>query len=182
MRTGRFPGAEEEDDETLSDAESGTGGAGGVEDVCEEDEDDPTDGVVSGSDQPPSPSSTEGAERRARSTAMPRGKGSGASAASKLRLPQHWNKFSSLIWRGVEGVVSELFKKLRDNYKRAKGMEDKIRETRTVPDTRTLTLKQIEEALGDSGGGRGFRDAVDKLEKFDYKLYGIKVPCESKLV
>ena len=181
MRTGRFPDAEEEDDETPPDAESGTGGARDVEDVCEEDEDDPTDVVVSGSDQSSSPSSTEGAEGRARSTVMPRKKGSGAPAASRFRLPQHWNKFSSLIWRGVEGVVPELFKKLCDNYKGAKDMADRISETRTHPDTRTLTLKQIEDALGDSDG-RAFRDAVDKLEKFDYKLYGIKVLCKYKLV
>lgn len=168
VKHGRFPvrGDDEE--------KSGTIGAGDAEDVCEED------------DQPSPPSPTKGAEGRAPSTARPRKKGSRAPGASQLRLPQHWHKASSLIWRGVEGVVSELllglFMKLCDNYKSAKDMLDQIKKTRTVPDTRTLTLKQIEKALDPDDGDSAFRDVVTKLEKFDYKLYGIKVRCESKLV
>ncbi|CAM9967805.1 unnamed protein product [Ectocarpus sp. 13 AM-2016] len=49
-----------------------------------------------------------------------------------------------------------------------------IKKARTKQDTRSLTYLHVEKALGDPTG-REFRDVVEKLEKFDYRLYGIKV-------
>lgn len=160
-------GAEGGDDEDLPDAEDGAGGA-------EEDEDDPTDVVVSGVDQSSSPSPPVDAEGQARPKGRPRKRGSRAPKERQLRLPQHFNKCTSLIWRGGKGVVTELFKKLCDNYKKAKAKLEEIAKGRPDSDTRTLTLHQIEEALSDPGD-KAFRGVVDKLEKYDYKLYGVKV-------
>lgn len=187
-----LPGAEEwagvaggGDNEALPDAEDGAGGAEGGDDEAlpdadgaaggaEEDEDGPTDVVVSGVDQSSSPSPPVDAEGQARPKARPRKRGSRAPKERQLRLPQHFNKCTSLIWRGGKGVVMELFKKLCDNYEKAKAKLKEIAEGRPDSGTRTLTLHQIEEALSDPGG-KAFRGVVDKLEKYDYKLYGVKV-------
>ncbi|CAN0276767.1 unnamed protein product [Ectocarpus sp. 8 AP-2014] len=49
-----------------------------------------------------------------------------------------------------------------------------IKKARTKQDTRSLTYLHMEKALGDPTG-RDFSDVVEKLEKFDYRLYRIKV-------
>ncbi|CAM9091757.1 unnamed protein product, partial [Laminaria digitata] len=104
----------------------------------------------------------------------PRKRSGVAHETSELCEPNPTHKHSSLIWRRGKDAVSNVLKRLSDQFKTARAMLAEIKKARTKQDTRSLTYLHIEKALGDPTG-RDFSDVVEKLEKFDYRLYGIKV-------
>lgn len=178
MATGRAPVSNQEDTETLPDFGGVEEGficdAGDAADVDEEEEEDPTDVVVSSRKQPSSPSVSEDTDGQVRKAVKPRKRSGVAHETSELCEPNPTHKHSSLLWRRGKDAVSNVLKRLRDQFKTARTMLAEIKKARTKQDTRSLTYLHIEKALSDPTG-RDFSDVVEKLEKFDYRLHGIKV-------
>lgn len=143
-------GGEQEGDTStpLSDAEDGADGSVGA-----------------------SPSNSDDTGEQARQTknmGRKRGAAQTASKLSGLRKSKH----DSLVWSEVKNTVRMSLATLNDNFKKAHAKLAEIRKTRIDPDLRTLTYKQIENALSDL---KNFKAVAKKLEKCDYTLYGIRV-------
>lgn len=148
---GTSAGAGGGDDDTLPDAGDGTGDA-----------DESDDDMLPDAEQP-------------RQTRKPTRKRGGVQNLS-LRKP---SKHDSLLWHvkeAVSDVLSTLRDRLRANFDAAMATLVEIRNDRTGSDQRTLTYKQIEDALSNPESDlEDFRVVANKLEKFDYRLYGIKI-------
>lgn len=97
---------------------------------------------------------------KARQKKKPAGKRSVAQDASKLCVSKP-SKHDSLIWRCGKEAVASILETLNANYQKAKAKLAEISENRTDPDHRTLTYKQIENALRDPNV---FEAVAKKLE------------------
>lgn len=101
MATGRAPVSNQEDTETLPDFGGVEEGficdAGDAADVDEEEEEDPTDVVVSGRNQPSSPSVSEDTDGQVRKAVKPRKRSGVAHETSELCEPNPTHKHSSLL-------------------------------------------------------------------------------------
>lgn len=74
--------------------------------------------------------------------------------------------------------------RLQKQYQQAMGMRDEMAGCTATPETRNLTLNDVESALLEldqrSTDGPRLQVVLQKLEKSDYRLYGIKVRCRGR--
>eukprot|EP00903_Cladosiphon_okamuranus_P018863 g17350.t2 len=177
-------GEEGGDDDALPDAGSGAGcvgddtfqsagngdsgppGGGGDEDLS--DADFGTDEVEKSDDETLPDAAPDGQAQRIE---KPRRKRNATRSQCELCALKP-SKYDSLIWSPVKEGASKILTTLNENYKKAMAMLKEIRIARTKSDYRTLTYHQIQSTLENEDN---FRAVVNKLEKFDYRLYGIKV-------
>ncbi|CAN0134571.1 unnamed protein product, partial [Pylaiella littoralis] len=119
----------------------------------------------SGRNQPSSPSVSEDTDGQVRKAVKPRKRSGVAHETSELCETNPTHNDSSLLWRRGKDAVSNVLKRLSDQFKTAQTMLAEIKKARTKQGTRSLTYLHIEKALGDPTG-RDFSDVVEKLEKF----------------
>ncbi|CAN0528314.1 unnamed protein product [Ectocarpus sp. 12 AP-2014] len=143
VATGRAPVSNQEDTETLPEfsgvEEEFICDAGDAADMDEEEEEDPTDVVFSGRNQPSSPSISEDTDGQVRKAVKPRKRRGVAHEISELCEPNPTHKHSSLLWRRGKDAASNVLTRLSDQFKTAQTMLAEIKKARTKQDTRSLT-------------------------------------------
>lgn len=90
-------------------------------------------------------------------------------------------KHSVLVDSGGDDSVMQ---RLPKEYRQAMEMTREMKGCTAKPETRNLTLNNVESALFDldqgSTNGPWLQVVLQKLEKSDYRLYGIRVRCRGR--